>query len=283
MSTFFNLRNRAALASFGALALALAARAQTTSYYGLTFFDNQLIKIDGATGTGSIVGTLDQNVNGYGLASSGGSLYTFNPNLDKIQRIDPTTATVAQTYGIGVSNTLGEGDLAFNASGTGFLASSLNADFTPANDLYRFDLNTGTSMLLAHTSVTLNGLAFVGNSLYGLSKEEIPDLYLIDQSTGDLTLIGSLGVDVGSPIAALAANANGGLAAALNDRLYNVDPTTGAASVVSDDVLDTGFTSVSGLTLIPGSPVPEPSTYGIFAGLSLVTLIVGRRLKRKSR
>lgn len=274
--------SRATLLAAGAFALATSLHAQATDYFGLTYFDNQLIKIDGATGTGTLVGTLDQNVNGYGLASSGGSLYTFNPNSDAIQRIDPTTATVAQTYGIGVSNTLGEGDLAFSASGAGFLASSLNADFTPANDLFRFDLTTGTSTLLAHTSVTLNGLAFVGDTLYGLSKDENPDLYIVDQTNGNLSLVGSLGIDVGSPIAALAANTSGGLVGVLNDRLYAIDETTGQATVVSNDVLDTGYASVSGLTAIPSSPVPESSTYGIVGALGLASLVVFRLRKRQA-
>jgi hypothetical protein len=283
MNKVFILYYRPALALFGALSIAMTARAQTSSYYGLTYFDNQLIKIDGATGTGTLIGTLDQNVNGYGLATSGTGLYTFNPNNDEIQRIDPATATVAQTYSIGVSNTLGEGDLAFSSNGAGFLASSLNADFTPANDLFRFDVTTGTSTLLAHTSVTLNGLAFVGNTLFGLSKDENPDLYIVDQSTGDLSLVGSLGIDAGSPIAALAANGQGGLVGVINDRLYNIDSATGAASVVSEDVLDTNFASVSGLTAIPASPVPEPSTYGILGALGLAGLVTARSLKRKTR
>ena len=273
--------SRAGSTALIACALAATAAAQS-SYYGLTYFDNQLIKIDSTTGTGSLIGTLDQNVNGYGLAISGGSLYTFNPNVDQIQRINPNTATIAQSYSIGVSNTLGEGDLAFSSSGAGFLASSLNGDFSPANDLYRFDITTGTSTLLAHTSATLNGLAFIDGTLYGLSKDENPDLYIVDQTTGNLTLVGSLGIDAGSPIAGLAANGSGGLFGVLNDRLYNIDATTGAATTVSDNVLDTGFYSVSGLTAIPGSPVPEPSTYGLLGVFGLAAIALGRRAKLKS-
>lgn len=256
----------------------LVAPLSAQRFYGLSFYDNQLISID-STGAGMLIGDVSANVTGYGLAFRGDRLFTFDPNADRIREIDTSNGNIAGTFNIGVGNLLGEGDLAFRADGMGFLSTALAPDFTPTNDLFRFNVDTGTSVRIGSTAVTLDGMAFVGSTLYGVGQEGTPSLYIVDQNTGALTTVGALGIASGSPFAALTASASGQLYGVIDDRLYWIDSATGAASVVDTDVLDLGFASVSGLAIVPSlTAVPEPTTYGVFgAGVLLVCALLRRR------
>ena len=99
---------------FIVLLLMLPLTANAT-LYGLTW-DDKLIKIDTATGAGTLVGNLDLHMWGFGLADWGGKLYAFDQVADKIREIDPNTATI----GIGLT-LIGEGCISFNSQGIGFL------------------------------------------------------------------------------------------------------------------------------------------------------------------
>ncbi len=214
----------------------------------------------------------------YGLATRFDRLYTFDQNADRIHELNLSTGGILQTIDIGVGDLLGEGDLAFRSDGAGFLASALNpATFTTSNDLFRFDIATGTSTRIGSTSVTLDGLAFgAGDVLYGLGQSDA-NLYVIDQTTAATTLVGNLGITKGSPFAGLTFGPNGTLYAAVDDRLFTVNTMTGAATPVNRDVTSTGFSSVSGVAF---APIPEPSSVLLF-GLGTTTgLLALRRRKR---
>ncbi|MDQ6807887.1 MAG: DUF4394 domain-containing protein [Verrucomicrobiota bacterium] len=254
------------------LATALAApgvlRAQTPSptpsatppptvMFGITFFGNELDVVDPATGVARKVGSLQADVSAYGIAARNGRLFTFDPNINKIREISPLSARIIRDIDIGVTGLFGEGDLAFRADGVGFLVSALNGKspaFTPTNDIYTFNIDTGTSQRIGTTGVAIDGLAFdpTNGTLYGIGQGDCT-LYTINQSNGAATAVATISVAFNSPISAIAFSPNGTLFANLDDRLYQVNKTTGAATAVSDTVLDFGVSSVSGLTFGPGA------------------------------
>jgi len=236
--------------------LSVMAQNADQHLYGITFFKNQLISVDPNTGQGTLVGPFNATLSGYGIAARYGRLYTFNPNTDQIVEINPATAAVGQSITIGVTNMLGEGDLAFRADGVGFLVSALHSDATVANDLYTFDVVDGTSQKLGSTTVTVDALAFdTNNILYALGQDDV-NLYTVNQTNGTMTMVGPLGVAMSSPFAGMTFGPDGTLYASINDQLYTLDKTNGVASVVSTNVLDFGFSSVSGLAF----QTPQPPT-----------------------
>ncbi len=242
-------------------ALSVGAQSQSGfNLYGVTFFNNEFVQIDPSTGQGTLVGSLGANVSPFGIASRNGSLYTFNPNSSQIQQVNPATGQAGAGINIGISGVQGEGDLTFSPNGTGFLFAALDRNFNVINNLYTFDITSGTSTRVGSSGQTLDGLAFVGNLLYATAQGD-SNLYLVNQSNGSLFPVGSLGVDPNSPFQGLTAAPDGGLFAAINDRLYRLNPFTGAATEVNANIPDIGYSSVSGLVT---TAVPEPGVYSLF-------------------
>lgn len=255
--------------------LPLSALNTGPTLYGVTFFSNELIAINSATGAAATVGLLDPAaVSGYGLAARYGRLYSFDPNTDRIVEINSGTGQVSRRIDVGLGNLTGEGDLTFRSDGTGFLTSALAPDGTPINDLFTFDVVAGTSRRLGSTGITIDALAFSPRGvLYALSQGD-GVLYTLDQTSGSPTVVGSLGIPQNSPFAGMAFNPAGELYAAVDDRLYGINTATGAATVVDPTVLDLGYSSVSGL-VFQNSETRE-SLYGLtFFGSELFTVETG--------
>ena len=278
MKTRFNLT----LSRLGLLSVLCIgpAAARAEMLYGLTFFDNQLISVDTSTGAGTLIGSLSETVSGYGLASLGGTLYTFDPNLDALRSVNQLTGSVGTAMNIGVGDLTGEGDLTFRADGTGFLSSALAPDFSPSNELFMFNAQLGTSALVGNTAVPIDGMVFVGNTLYAIGQEGEAKLYTVDQTNAAMTEVGSLGISKNSPFGALTLGADGKLYAAIDDRLYSINPATGLASILNESVLDIGYASVSGLAPASFQPIPEPSTYAIGGAALLVVAGIVRRVRQ---
>lgn len=258
----------------------VAPVASAGTLYGLTFFDNQLITIDSNTGVGSLVGSLGESVNGYGLAFRGNELLTFDPNQDVFRAINPSTGSLGASHAIGVGNLVGEGDLAFRSDGIGFLSSALTPDFSPANDLFRIDIAAGTSERIGTTDLVIDGMVFSNDVLYAIGQSGAPSLYTVDQDTAAFTLVGSLGIEMGSPFSALAVDSMNNLFAAVDDRLYQIDSMTGMATVVDPTVMDVGFNSISGLAFAPergGEAVPDSSASALLVAVGLAGLACFRR------
>lgn len=229
--------------------LTLDHSAPSESLVGLSFFSGQLVRIDDTTGAGTLVGTNQSKANGVGLASLAGRLYTFDANTDRIYEIDPGSGMIVSTNDIHIPDVQGEGDIAFNRDGKGYLTTALDANLAPAPRLYTFDITNGTSQLIGSTGVAVDALAFDDmGTLYALGQGGTM-LYRANTNTGALTPVGGLGVLMNSPFAALTFTPEVGLIAAIDDRLYTVNEMTGAATPIDPDVLDIGFSSISGLAL----------------------------------
>ncbi len=256
--------------------------------YGVTLIGNQLIAVDTATGAGALVGPLTGNVAPFGLAGFNNQLYTFDSTADVIRQISTTSGATLNSYNINVGSVLGQGGLAFQTSTVGYLTTALDpATFNPANNLYRFDLATGSTTLISQTADTLASIAFAANgTFYGLGKLD-GNLYRIDSTSGAMDLVGNVGVAIGSPVGALTFGTNGTLYATLDDALYTLNLTTGLATAIGDPNVGTGFASISGLAFststLPsvGGAVPEPASVVLL--LAGVAAPVGLHFARKLR
>ena len=263
---------------------AVPASAQT--FYGVTYIDDQLISINAATGLGTQIGALTPGASPSGLAFSGGSLYTFDTTSDRLLQINTSTGATLASLDIGVNNAFGEGGLAFNGAGQGFLSSPLDNSFNATNALYQFTPGGGPATLVGATSDSLAGLTFgAGGVLYGLGKGD-GNLYTINPANAASTLVGNIGVGPDpnggvpslSPISALTFS-GGGLFASINDQLYSLNAVTGKATLVAPGAGRTGigFSSVSGIV---GAPVPEASTvvsFGVLLALGGVFVLRRRK------
>ncbi len=248
-----------AAAGLAALLVGLSPATSRADLFGVTLLDNQLVDLNTTTGNGSLVGPLSTPMLPFGLASVNNQLDTFDSSADVIRQISPFTGATQATFSIGMSagQVVGQGGLAFQTNTVGFLTSPLDANFNPVNDLYRFDTSAHTATLVGSTSDAIEALAFSpGGTLYGLGKLD-GNLYTISPTNGASTLVGNVGVPVGSPTGGMAFGPNGTLYATLNDALYTLNPTTGAATLVNPGSTFTGFNSISGIAF---AAVPEPAS-----------------------
>lgn len=253
----------------------LAADSRAADFFGITYSGNQLIRVDPATGAGTLVGPLSAGMTALDLASSGGRLYAFDQINDRVRQLDPATGATLATIDVGIVAG-GEGGFAMRQDGVGFLSATIGNVGT----LWRFDIGVpGSTQVTATNGLapSMDGLAFSpGGVLYGLSQGATDGgnkLYTIDPASGATTLVGALGVG-DSAVGGLAFAADGTLYATLSDlnptaaKLYALDVSSGAATLIGN----LGFNSVSGITFL--TPIPEPRTSLLLAaGLALLGLL----------
>lgn len=234
--------------------------------YGVTFFRNELIRIDPGTGGSKTVANLRAPVSGYGLASRYGRLYAFNPTAGEIIEINPLTGAVGQTTSVGLTNVQGEGDFTFRGDGVAFFATALDSSGNTNAELYSVDVLGGTSRRIGSTGIPIDALAFDTNDvLYALSQAG-GKLYMLNQTNGTPTEVGSLGFSANSPFAGMSFAPDGALYAAIDDQLVEINPTNGVGFAVSTNLFDYGHSSVSGLTFQTGGPDQELFGISFFTG-----------------
>ena len=248
-----------------------AAQAQTASsdqvLFGITYFKSELIKIDPTTGVGTLVMNIGADELGYGLTTYNGGLYTFSATTNTIDQLSTVDGRVISQTQIGLTNLAGEGDVVIADTGIGFLASAFDSTGAATHPLYRFDVTTGVSVELGQTEVVLDGLALdnkTPQTLYALGQGDSgvldpasvgTSLFTVNQATGALTPVGMIGVPQNSPIAGLTFSTDGTLYASIDDKLYTIDTSTGAATIVDAATPDFSFSSVSGLAFANGASV----------------------------
>jgi hypothetical protein len=212
----------------------------------------------------------------YGVGSSS-RLYTINP----------LTGAAAQVGTAG----------AFTLSGTSF-----GTDFNPVPDRIRVVSNTGQNLRINPNDGTLaatdTAISPAGNTITGLaysnnaSGAAVTTLYAIDTTSGQLSTIGGIdgvpspnggvvthlgslglgtGLDlrVGFDISGLDGVAYATILTGGTDKLYTINRTTGAATLVG--TIGTGTTIYSSLA---GAVAPEPASLAMCA---LAATLLGTR------
>jgi outer membrane protein assembly factor BamB len=232
--------------------------------YAITM-DDELLSLNPVTGSGILIGMLDTAMDGIGLATRGEEIYTFDQNTNRLQQLDPLTAHTLATIDIGIV-IVGEGSIAFRSDGTGFLARS----FIPTEVLWSFDPVIPDSTMIGTLEFGMDGLAFDADDiLYGLSQISY-ELYLINPTNAETTLIGPTGLTSQTLLGGLTFSSDGTLYAVLDDALYTLNPKTGAATLIGP----IGYDNVSGIT----ATTPAPGAV-LLCGLGVI--LAGRLRRHK--
>ena len=195
------------------------------------------IEINPATGVGYAQNP-DGNFSGNIFDGvTGASLGASNPTADSFQGLEYVGGTLFAT-GFGGSSTI----------------------------LYTLDPVTGQETVVADTGLTnpLNGLAYdVDAGIMYASSGRTQELFTIDLGTGVPTLVGSMGVTVGSIEFGASGLLYGGGGQQQRGNIYTIDPLTGSSTLVGATGLGT---VVTGLTLLPA-----PSSLALLALAGMCT------------
>jgi hypothetical protein len=220
---------------------ALHASAQST-LYGVSSAGD-LVRIDKATGAGTLVGNSGVGANA-SAADSTGRIFSGGGNADQIIQIDPVTGagavfltTTGRPGGYGIRG------MAFDPSDHLYVALS-QADTTAIDTLATIDMTTGMYTVIGPLGRSdIQELAFSpSGTLYALGIYSGGQLCQVDTLTGLATVIG--GGSMGGDTQGMAFDRDGTLYAA-RANLLRVDPSTGAATMIGA----TGFTDLRGLAV----------------------------------
>ena len=195
-------------------------------------------------------------VSGPGPGSPGSQLYVIEPSADGEDTLIGAVQTAAGSARI-------VRDIALTHDGTmyGVRTRVSSETFQDITELYEIDAATATATLVGETHfMDVNGLEVApdGRILGSTSRKPTftnqEGLVEFDPDTGEATLIGSFGPDLGSS-GDLAFSPGGTLylsareAGVSNDVLATVDPDTGAATRVNPED-DLGYSTVFGLFFV---------------------------------
>jgi len=214
--------------------------------------DGHLYSIDLSTGNTTdlgLVGLWDAQ----GLASIGSTLYGIGGTVNEFW--DVTTPPGFKVGNTGPRNGIDAG-LAYDRTS----GKMYNIQRIPSQTwLYEINTANGSATLIGSSTVAApDGLAFdnsgVAYALDGLNKDS---LYTVDLSSGNLTLVGSLGVNLWNEVG-LAFDSASGTLYGLTDggTIYTINSSNGTATFVANTL--SGFEDLT----IPNQP---PDTSGAYA------------------
>ncbi len=228
--------------------LAAAAQAQTT-LYGISA-SGDLIRIDKATGAGTVIGNSGVGANG-AAADSTGRILSGGGNADQIIQIDPATGagslyltTIGRPFGYGIRG------MAFDSTDHLYVVLS-QADISAIDTLATIDTTTGAYTVIGPTGRTdIQGLAFSpSGTLYGVGVNFGGRLYTLSTVSGAATTIG--GGAMGDDTQSLEFDTDGTLYACRTN-LIRLDPATGASTLVGL----VGSFDIRGMAMVGSAPPP---------------------------
>ena len=175
--------------------------------------------VNTATGATTSVGSIG-SYNVTGLASHNGTLYAVAYGPARLLTINPSTG-----QGTVVFNLVGQPSALVSHGGTLYYAT------VGPKRLYSIDLTAQTSTLVGSLGQSSGGMASMGGTLYLVDYSYPHQLHTVDPSDASLTLVGALGSSI-TPQALAAHQGTLYVADITADKLYTVNATTGAATVV---------------------------------------------------
>jgi streptogramin lyase len=214
--------------------------------------NGDLIRLDPATGAGTLIGNSGVGCNG-ATADNAGHILTGGGNADQIIAIDPATGagsvflnTTGRPFGYGIRG------MAVTPSNVLYVALS-QADTTVIDTLATIDLVTGAYTVIGPTGRTdIQALASSPSGvLYAIGVNLGGRLYQLDPTTGFASVVG-VGGGYGGDDQALEFLPDGS-AFACRVGLRSVDLVTGTATLIGP----TGFPDIRGMAMLNATPPPS--------------------------
>lgn len=214
--------------------------------------------VDVATGDVNVIGDMGVVMTDIAFAPNGN---LFGIDFDNLYAINPTTAEISLIGPTFTSVSLSLNSLVYSSAGTLYAAS---------DSLYTLDPLTGFSTLVGNGGdayASSGDLAFINDGLY-LSSTTIgaDDLFLLDESTGVGTRIGSLG---GCCFFGLATDNNIDLFGVAGPQIFSVEASTGTATLLQD-YSGQGLTFANGSAFVSEAVIPIPAAAVLFPSALLI-------------
>ena len=238
--------------------MALSAPAAFGGLLGITSQGSNLYDVSTSDGSLSLIGNTGVPSFG-GLAYNNGTLYGITQ--EDLYTIDPTTALPTLIAPLGGIGYYFEGALAFDASGTLWMAGY--PYYGSVSAIYTVDTGTGAVTFVTNVAgkVDVNGIAFRSDgTLVGIDRAT-DTLFSIDLTTFAVTDIATFGLGgIGSTSGLAAMGDIGYMATGYQlgtNSLYEVDLLTGSTSLIGSFGFTTSGIGMAGLANT-SAPVPEP-------------------------
>ncbi|MBK8975442.1 MAG: hypothetical protein IPM29_05915 [Planctomycetes bacterium] len=207
--------------------------------------------IDSTTGAGTLIGTTGLGTGANSMAIDGSGTVYIHQRSTGLATVDPATGAATIVCRLTALDVRG---LAYSPTGVLYAV----VDGGSADSLFTIDVATCSASLVGATGlVSLQGLTFLGNTLYGwdVSRSTTqPGLGLvtIDTTTGVAT---DVNPTVGGANHQFLTSDGAGNLLAGNNALYRIDVSTGVETLIGSG----GYTDLRGADRLAGSGV----TYGV--------------------